>query len=386
MKKAGAAVLVLLLFFLCSQVHAQAYDEADEQPQNVDEIYNAQLKNSGAEELFDELPPQAQRDLEELGIESPDWKELNALSFGAIFSRIMQMFGENGQTPALAMAQVLALMLLCALTDGLKLSFGEKPLGGIMGIVGTLCICGVLVYPIVEAIEKSAQVIVTASGFMLLYIPVMVGVMIAAGQAVSGASYYTLMMGAGQVVTQISSNVLVPLLNIFLGMSIVSSISQRINLKGICGLCNKVVKWVLAFVMSVFVSVLTFQTMLGAAADTTSVRAARFAISSFVPVVGGALSDAFLTVQSCLKMLKSGIGVFAILGAAVIFLPMVLECLVWLFSIHVCAAAGDVFGLMQPCALLRAAGKVISTMIAILLCCMTVFIISAAIILIIGGS
>ena len=89
MKKAGAAVLVLLLFFLCSQVHAQAYDEADEQPQNVDEIYNAQLKNSGAEELFDELPPQAQRDLEELGIESPDWKELNALSFGAIFSRIM---------------------------------------------------------------------------------------------------------------------------------------------------------------------------------------------------------------------------------------------------------------------------------------------------------
>ena len=233
--------MVLLLFFLCSQVHAQAYDEADEQPQNVDEIYNAQLKNSGAEELFDELPPQAQRDLEELGIESPDWKELNALSFGAIFSRIMQMFGENGQTPALAMAQVLALMLLCALTDGLKLSFGEKPLGGIIGIVGTLCICGVLVYPIVEAIEKSAQVIVTASGFMLLYIPVMVGVMIAAGQAVSGASYYTLMMGAGQVVTQISSNVLVPLLNIFLGMSIVSSISQRINLKGICGLCNKVV-------------------------------------------------------------------------------------------------------------------------------------------------
>lgn len=385
MKKTGAAVLILLLIFLCSQIHVQAY-EADEQPQNVDEIYDEQLKNSGAEELFDELPPQAQRNLEELGVESPDWRELNALSFGAVFSQIMQMLGENGQTPALAMAQVLALMLLCALADGLKLSFGEKPLGGIIGIVSTLCICGVLVYPIVEAIEKSAQVIVTASGFMLLYIPVMVGVMIAAGQAVSGASYYTLMMGAGQVVTQVSSNVLVPLLNIFLGMSIVSSISQRINLKGICGLCNKVVKWVFAFVMSVFVSVLTFQTMLGAAADTTSVRAARFAISSFVPVVGGALSDAFLTVQSCLKMLKSGIGVFAILGAAVIFLPMILECLVWLFSIHVCAAAGDVFGLTQPCALLRAASKVISTIVAILLCCMTVFIISAAIILMIGGS
>lgn len=389
MKKTAAVLLFLLTFLLlCAPVSYAAQDdkETQDKEQSINEIYDEQLKNSGAQELFDELPPGAQKSLEDIGVDSPSWEQLNSLSFGAIISKLVNMFGEQSATPLAAVSKVLALMLLCALIDGMKLSFGEKPLGGIVGAVGTLCICGVLIYPIVQTIATSAGIIKTVSSFLLLYIPVMAGVMIAAGQAVSGASYYALMMGAGQVVTQIASNVIVPLLNIFLGLSVVSSVSQRIDLRGICGLFSKVTKWVLTFVMSVFVSVLTFQTIIGTAADSAGVRAARFAISSFVPVVGGALSDAFLTVQSCVKMLKSGIGIFAVLGSAFIFLPALLECIVWLLTINLCAAAGDVFGLTAPSALLRAAGKVISTLIAVLLCCMTIFIISTTIILMIGGS
>lgn len=391
MKKGTAVLLFLLTFlFLCTPVtYYAAQDDGETQrdkEQSINEIYDEQLKNSGAEELFGELPPGAQKSLEDIGVDSPSWEQLNSLSFGAIVSKLMNMFGEQSSAPLAAAGKVLALMLLCALIDGMKLSFGEKPLGGIVGAVGTLCICGVLIYPIVQTIVTSAGIIKTASSFLLLYIPIMAGVMIAAGQAVSGASYYALMMGAGQVVTQIASNIIVPLLNIFLGLSVVSSVSQRINLQGICNLFSKVTKWVLTFVMSVFVSVLTFQTIIGTAADSAGVRAARFAISSFVPVVGGALSDAFLTVQSCVKMLKSGIGIFAVLGSAFIFLPALLECLVWLLTINLCAAAGDVFGPAAPSALLRAAGKVVSTLVAVLLCCMTVFIISTTIILMIGGS
>lgn len=391
MKKGTSVLLFLLTFlFLCTPVtYYAAQDDGETQQdkeQSINEIYDEQLKNSGAQELFGELPPGAQKSLEDIGVDSPSWEQLNSLSFGAIVSKLMNMFGEQSSAPLAATGKVLALMLLCALIDGMKLSFGEKPLGGIVGAVGTLCICGVLIYPIVQTIVTSAGIIKTASSFLLLYIPIMAGVMIAAGQAVSGASYYALMMGAGQVVTQIASNIIVPLLNIFLGLSVVSSVSQRINLQGICNLFSKVTKWVLTFVMSVFVSVLTFQTIIGTAADSAGVRAARFAISSFVPVVGGALSDAFLTVQSCVKMLKSGIGIFAVLGSAFIFLPALLECLVWLLTINLCAAAGDVFGLTAPSALLRAAGKVVSTLVAVLLCCMTVFIISTTIILMIGGS
>lgn len=222
--------LFFLLFLLIFSLPVRAAEE-ETQPrdkeQGINEIYGEQLKNSGADELFDELPPNAQKSMEDIGVDSPSWEQLNSLSFGAVMSKILSMAGQNSASPLFATGKVLALMLLCALVDGMKLSFGEKPLGGIIGTVGTLCICGVLIYPIVETIATSAGIIQTASSFLLIYIPVMAGVMVAAGQAVSGASYYALMMGAGQVVTQIASHVIVPLLNVFLGLSVVSSVSQR---------------------------------------------------------------------------------------------------------------------------------------------------------------
>lgn len=375
------ALLLFALFFL--SVDASAVNEKQEQ--SIDDIYNSQLENSGAMDLADELPPQARKTLDDLNISTPSWKELNSLSFFDIMGKIISMAGQESVLPLSSISKILAIMLLCALMDCFKTSFSSGPLGGVLGAVGTICICGLLIYPITETIINSTKIISASATFILAYIPIMVGVMIASGQAVAGASYYTIMMGAGTMVSQISSKVLVPLLNIYLGISVVGSISSKINLKGICDLINKAVKWVLTFVMSVFVTLLTMQNILSASADSTGVRAAKFAINSFVPVVGGALSEAFQTVQGCLKMLKSGIGVFAIFGTAAIYLPIILECVIWLITIHLCAAAGDVFGLKEPCILLRSAGKVISTLLAIILCCMAIFIISTTIVLTIGG-
>lgn len=383
MKKVITTVVLCVLLSVFFSVNANAVQEKEEQ-QN--EIYNIQLEESGANELFYSLPQETQQELRQLGIDNISWESLNSLSFGAVLNAVMNMLAKNGQTPVSAVAQVIGLMLLCALADSMKLSVGDRPLGGMVGAVGALCVSAVLVFPISQVVAAASEVIKTAANFMMLFLPVMAGIMAASGQSVTGASYYTLMMGAGQAVTLVSSNVIVPAMNIFLGLSTISAVSAKINLSGVCTLFTKVTKWVLTFVMSVFVSVLTFQTVIGSAADTTGVRAARFAISSVVPLVGGALSDAFLTVHSCMKLLKSGVGVFAILASAFIFLPIVLECIIWLFTVNICSAAGDMLNLPLICKLLRNSGKVVSVLLAIILCIMTVFIISITLIIMIGGS
>lgn len=381
--KMFSVLTVLFLLLCCSTVYVHAVPNEEEAL--IDEIYDQQLEESGAKDLADELPPKARKTLDDLKISSPSWKELNELSFSDIIIKIIDIIGEENITPLSAISKIIAIMLLCALMEGFKTSLSSEPLGGVLGAVSAICICALLIMPITETIAKSSSVIIASANFILAYIPVMVGVMIASGQAVTGASYYSIMMGAGTVVAQLSSKFLVPLLNVFLGVSVIGSISPKINLGGICDLISKVVKWVLTFTMSVFVTLLTMQNVMSASADSTSVRAAKFAINSFVPMVGSALSEAFQTVQGCMKMLKSGVGVFAILGTAAIYLPTIIECMLWLASIHLCAAVGDVFNLKGPCTLLRASGKVISTLLAIVLCCMVIFIISTTIVLTIGG-
>lgn len=382
MKAKIVFITLLFLFLFALPVHAQA----DTPPPSEDQdYYQQQMELSGADELTNELPNDTRVMLENMGVNGADWESLQSLTPSAIFGQIASMAQSQSSGPLKAAVEVLAVMLLCALIEGMKLSLGERPMSGVMGAVSALCVCTIIILPVVSCVQSAAQVIKGASGFMLCYVPVIAGIMIAGGQTVSAASYHLMMVGAGEVISQIATGFLVPMLSIFLGLSITASISPRLNLNGICETFSKVVKWVLGVVMTIFVSLLTLQTVVGAAADTTGTKAVKFAISSFIPVVGGALSDAFNTVQGYVRLLKSGVGAFGILAAGCIFLPVILQCLLWMASVHICACVGDIFDLKQLSSLLRAAGKVISMLLAIILCCMMILTVSTVLVLVIGG-
>ncbi len=79
--------------------------------------------------------------------------------------------------------------------------------------------------------------------------------------------------------------------------------------------------------------------------DVTTNPTLRFVISSFVPVVGSALGEALSTVQGCIKVLKGGVGAFGVLAVVFMFLPILIECLLWQMTLTVCAGIGDVFDL-----------------------------------------
>lgn len=383
-KKLLAFVFFFSLAILFGGVPAYAHSE--ESSFSMDEYYQEQLEASGANDLWEDLPGEAQDSLENIGVTSPDWQSIQNLNPGAVFSQLGNMARAQSKDPFSAVIQVLFVVLLCALIDGLKVSFGDRPLSGIMNTVGTLCVCAAIIMPIVSCIAETADVIYGSSMFLISYVPVLAGIMIAGGQTVSAASYHMLMIGAGEVVAQLSSHFLVPMLNIFLALSIVSSLSSRLKFNGVCDMFYKVVKWVLSIVMTIFVSLLTIQNLIGAAADSAGTKAVKFAVSNFIPVVGGALSDAYTTVQSCVRVLKSGVGAFGILAAGAIFLPVLLKLILWLAAVNLSAAAGDLFELKEISALLRAVGKVLSTMIAIVICCMVILVISTVLLLLIGGN
>ncbi len=376
-------ILFALALILLSSFCASAASGDDE---SIQEYYYSQLEKSGADDLYYSLPDSARDELNSLGINSADWKQLNGLSIGAFFSAVFNMLGGAAVQPLACLATVAGIIIFCAMADCLKDSSGISPLDGTVSVITALCLSSVIVFPLADTLSEGINVIQCGAGFMLLYAPIMAGILIAAGNSVTGASYYTTVMAAGEFISQIGARILSPALNMLLGITVISSLCSHIKLGGIINFVHSSFKWIVTFMMSVFVSVLSFQTFIGTAADNAGIKAAKFAISSFVPVVGGALSDAFLTVQSSLRLLKSGIGVFAMLGIAALYLPVILKCIIWLFTISAGAAVAEVFSLGVPLSLLNGVKKVAALLLALLLCCMTVLIISTAILLIVGGS
>ena len=84
-------------------------------------------------------------------------------------------------------------------------------------------------------------------------------------------------------------------------------------------------------------------------------------------------------------MLKSGVSAFGLLAGIIVFLPAILQCLLWQITLYLCAGIGDIFDLKEITSLLRAAANTISTMLAITICCMAVLTVSTVAMLIIGG-
>ena len=349
------------------------------------EVYKEQYDNSGAERLFDELPKETKNSLEGIGVNGADFNEIIGIKPEVVLEKILATAKKNLPAPLRSISMILAVTLLNAILTALKISIGEKSLAATLGVVSTLCVCMIIVTPIVGFIGRVAAIIKGGAGFLFCHIPIMAGVMVASGQAISSAAFSSLMVTLGDVITQLCANFLVPLLNMFLTVSVVCAISPRFNFSGLCGLFSKITKWVLGFTMTIFSGILTTKSIIGATADSVNSKAMKFVLSSFVPIVGSALGDAFLTVQGCVKILKSGIGAFFIIAVGFIFLPAVVECIAWSFVLNICAVAGEIFELPNISTLLKNIGKVVSTLMAVVLCIMTILIISTVLVLSIGG-
>lgn len=377
-------LMVFFITILLSSFTVYA-DIEDATEYTTEGIYNSQYEQSGADALLRELTPEVKKQLKDIGVTSPSWQELNSMSFFDIFGSIMNTIQQQSVTPLNCVVKIMGVVMLVALINSVKSSLGSSSLTAVLNSVATLTVSIILIQPVCQTIEYSTTIIKLSADFMLIFIPVMAGIMLTMGQSLQAAGSYTMVMGAGTAVSQISNNILVPLLNTFLGISVVSGISQRVNLNGFCELINKVLKWVLTFTMSVFTAILTMQSIISASADSAGVKATRFAISSFVPLVGGALSEAYQTVRGCMGMLKSGVGVFAILATGTIYLPAIISCLLWLAAINIAIALAGVFDMGDIINLLKSVTTVINSLIAILLCCMIIFIVSSAIMLMAGG-
>ncbi len=370
-KRYISAVIVAILIITLSTLSASAQDISD-------------LEKS-VDDLMSSLSDEVIADMEQIGANSTDLIDLQNVSFDKVVNLILDKFSDNSAGALSACVVVIAILILNALIDSYKDALRQSSMQEVLSVVSTLCITTTLVLPIIDLISDSIATITDAANFMLIYIPIMVAILAFSGQAVTGASYYSMMVLACQGVSQLSTKFISPLLNVYLGFCVSSSITDRINLRSLCQMFSKVIKWLISFTMTVFSALMTIRGMITTAYDSVTARAVRFTMSSFIPIVGAALSESYKTIQGSINLLRTGAGVFVILAILVVFLPTIIRCLLWLMSVNICKSVGEIIGVTSPINMLTSVSSVISTVFAITVCIMSVFVISTALLITLGG-
>ena len=371
MKKLGIIFIALFSLMILSVFSASAEE-------NVEYEYDF----SG---VYNSLSEDAKQHMISIGADSADSASLSNLSFDSIISEIENIAAENVKSPLGGLVSITAMLIICSMLSAYKSSLSPE-IGTTLNTASALCICCAVLSPAIATINSACDTIVNASNLLLAFVPIAGVLMVSSGQPFGSAAYCASVIAAGQGVAQASQRIVLPFLNMFLGLSVSSGLSPDINLGGFTAFISKAFKWLLAFVMTVFTSVLGIKQVVTNSLDNVSGRTVRFALSSFVPVVGSALSEAYRTVSGSISLLKSGLGVFVIIAVAVTFLPVLIKCLLWSLALKTGKATAEVLGLNQSAVLLGGISSVFSVMIAVILCVAAVYIISAAMVFMIGGA
>ncbi len=271
---------------------------------------------------------------------------------------------------------LMAVIITAAVLEQMKNTLTDQKNAQIFDFVVLICLAGTVLQRLSGICENVADRIGSLSDFILSLLPVS-GVLWAAGgtpgcAVVQGSS----LMLAVDAFSFLCHRLLLPLVQCLFSLSVVSCLSPAVP--RIAKTVKKAFVSGCVFLMTLLITLLSFQTHLAKSADGLAARSVKFAFSSFVPIVGSLLGESVRTVAAAVGYIKNVTGVFA-LGVILYLVVVPFALLVstklalWLASVlaHLCSCS-------QIAAFLEEINEGLSMLLALLLCVSVYFILAIA--------
>ncbi len=247
-------------------------------------------------------------------------------------------------------ALLLAILLFCALAESMGQDVGK---GGARAasLAGTLAVTAVAVADVNSLLGMGTGAIEKMSSFAGVLLPTVAAAAAATGAVTGAAARQMAAALFSDLLISLINGLLVPLLYGYIAASVAQAALGREELKRMADLLKWTVTTVLTIVTIAFVSYLTASGVVAGTADAAAVKAARFAISGAIPVVGGILSDAAETVLASAGVLRGTVGVFGMVTILGMCLLPLLRLAVHYLAYKLVAALASALGGGPACTL-----------------------------------
>ena len=375
--KKTAVFLCALLLFLLIPVSSYSMDYSEEE-------YNETLSSYDLSSFEKELDADTYKMLDELGVLDFSYESITGLSFNDIVGLLKSLFQKKAELPIKSSVTVLIFILLSAFLQNLKAE-SDDSVNMIYSTATALLVATVVLVKLTSTVSLTSMAISVASNFVYAFIPVFCSIVVASGGITTGFSTNTTLLILAQGLSFISSNVFMPIVNCYLALGVTSSLRYELNLDKLLSSLKKIITTCISFVSGVFVSVLSVKTAVAGRADMLGLRSIRFAINSVVPVIGSSISEGLLSNQAYSSLIKSSVGIVGVMAVVLVFLPSIIEVVLWRISLTLCVIVSDVFGDKSVSAVLNAFLNTLLLINVILILSMVTTVISFGILIAAGG-
>lgn len=217
--------------------------------------------------------------------------------------------------------EVMAVVALASSADGLV----EKSKGfDYVNLCACLAVAVITVSDVQSMVTLGRETMEELSLFSKALLPTLSTVAAAAGAVGSAPAKYAAALMFQDLFMNVANVLIFPLICAYLALRLADAALPGGKLGG----AVKLLKWccgtALSLSVTVFSAYLTFSGLLSGSADAATIKATKTALSTFLPVVGGIVSDAAGSLAAGAGMLRASVGALGMLGVlAMCLLPFV---------------------------------------------------------------
>lgn len=349
-----------------SDVKCEQADETDAEEISVEELLN-ELDISALSEYFDTMTEDQKAFF---GSSLKAWlgKVANGefkFEYSSFMKYLLSTLGGTLGSVLPILLSIIAIAVTISFVGGIKGGFASKSTDTLVNFAGITLVSVLILVEIYGAIGDVRSLVSSIRTQTEIVFPILFTLMTALGASGSIAIYQPAVAVFAFSITELVTTIALPALIVAIVFSVVGNLSGTVKLGGAAKFCISAAKWVLYTTFFLFLAFLSVQGITAAIYDNVSVRAAKFAMSKYIPVIGGYLSEGFNVILAGSVLIKNAVGLTAVVVLLMTVLPVLIKIIAVSLSLKLAGAITEPFEGGKITSLLNSVSSGVNLLIAV---------------------
>lgn len=260
----------------------------------------------------------------------------------SLWSALLNLFFENILSLLPIISIIIAVALLGSMIQGLKPANNGKSISNIIHFV-TYGVIVVLVLSItVKMVTLTTNTMQSMKSQMDAIFPLLLTLLTAVGGTTSTSVYQPAMAMLTGLIMNLFTYVLLPIFIFSVVFSVVSNLSNNVKLDKFTSFFNSTYKWLIGLIFTVFTAFLSIQGITAGSIDGISIRTARYAIRSYIPILGSYISDGMGLILVSSNLIKNAVGATGLFLLLATILSPLIQLILFMLALKLIA------GILEP--------------------------------------
>lgn len=210
-------------------------------------------------------------------------------------------------------AIILTVGIVSSILGSIKSKFNEKSVGDIIHFV-CFCVSVIVVVTIIKGlVENTTNSITNMTNQMGAVFPILLTIMTAVGSVSTVGVFQPTLAMFSNFSSVIFSSIIIPIFTMSFCFGIVGNLSNNVKLDKFNSFLNSLFKWLVGILFTIFFSLISIQGISAGSFDSVSIRTMKYTMSSYIPVLGGYLSQGMDLILASSVLIKNAVGFVGIM-------------------------------------------------------------------------